>query len=386
METKPKVLIMIAAEQISGPGKGVLQLVEHAAASGFEYVLCNFDRKTHSVGEFVSEAQRRKLDLRLLRQRTALDPALIVQARRLVQNHDIEIIQTHGYKSNTIGFLLRILCRRPWIGFAHGFIEVGWKNRLYNRIERLVLRRADRVVAVSGAMKELLVRHGIGAHKVRVIHNAIAPRESIPGASGLEVRQRHGIAPSDKVVGVFGRLNPEKGQRVLLKALETTVRSVQGVKVLIVGDGQDRVALEEFCRRRGLSNHVLFLGYRKDIPDYYGAIDLLVQPSFSEGSPNTVLEAMSFGVAVLATAVGGVPEIIQNGNGVMVPPNDPDALASKMIELLADPMFRREIGEKGRSSLYPRFSADTRVREIVGLYDELLTERSTTRSSCKSAW
>jgi glycosyltransferase involved in cell wall biosynthesis len=386
MDTKPKVLIMIAAEQISGPGKGVLQLVEHAAASGFEYVVCNFDPKGHPVGEFVHEARRKKLNLRLLKQRAALDLNLIVKARRLVREYDVSVIQTHGYKSNTIGFALRMLCRRPWIGFAHGFIDDSKKNRLYNRIERWALRRADRVVAVSESMKALLVRHGVSADSVRVIHNAIAPNESVPSASGEEIRRQHGIASDEKVIGVIGRLNPEKGQTVFLNAMEQTVRNVSRVKALIIGDGQDRAMLEELCRGRGLSDHVLFLGYRKNIADYYQAIDLLVQPSFSEGSPNTVLEAMSFGVAVLATAVGGVPEIIQGGNGMLVPPNDPDALAKKMIELLSDEALRRAIGAKGRSSLYPRFSADTRVREIVGLYDELISGRTTTQGSRKVAW
>jgi glycosyltransferase involved in cell wall biosynthesis len=385
MATKPKVLIMIAAEQISGPAKGVLQLVEHAAA-GFEYIVCNFQPKNQSVGEFVDEAQRKQLNLQLLRQRTVLDPNLVVQAHRLIRKHDIDIIQTHGYKSNAIGFFLRMLCRRPWIGFAHGFIDDSRKNRLYNRIERWALRRADRVVAVSASLKELLVRHGVAAHKIRVIHNAIAPNESLPSASREEIRRRHGIAANESVVGVFGRLNPEKGQHVFLKALETTVRSVQDVRALIVGDGQDRGLLEEWCRARGLSDRVLFLGYRKNIADYYQAIDLLVQPSFSEGSPNTVLEAMSAGVAVLATTVGGVPEIIQSGNGIMVPPNDPDALAERMIELLSDAALRRAIGAKGRSSLYPRFSADTRVREIVGLYHELLSGQTNTQGSRKVAW
>jgi glycosyltransferase involved in cell wall biosynthesis len=219
-----------------------------------------------------------------------------------------------------------------------------------------------------------------------VIHNAIAPNESVPIATGDEVRRRHGIASNERVVGVLGRLNPEKGQQVFLKAMETTLRSVHGVKALIVGDGQDRNMLEELCRARGLGDHVLFLGYRTNIADYYQAIDLLVQPSFSEGSPNTVLEAMSFGVPVLATAVGGVPEIIQGGNGMMVPPNDADALAKKMIELLSDAALRRAIGAKGRSGLYPRFSADTRVREIVGLYNELLSGRTTTEGTGKVAW
>ena len=155
MNIKPRVLIMIATEQIGGPGKGVLQFLEHAPAGTFEYVLCNFDPKNHPVGQFVHEARRRKLNLRLLKQRVTLDPHLIIQARRVIREHDINLIQTHVYKASTIGFFLKLFCRLPWIGFAHGFIEESRKLRFYNRIDRLVLRRADRIVAVSNSMKAL---------------------------------------------------------------------------------------------------------------------------------------------------------------------------------------------------------------------------------------
>jgi glycosyltransferase involved in cell wall biosynthesis len=379
MNIKPRVLIMIATEQIGGPGKGVLQFLEHAPAGTFEYVVCNFDPKNRPAGQFVHEAWRKKLNLRMLRQRVTLDPHLIVQARRVIREHDINLIQTHGYKSNTIGFFLQLLCRRPWIGFAHGFIEDNWKVRFYNRIERLVLRRADRIVAVSNSMKALLTQHGVAAPKVRVIHNAIDPNEIVPSTSGKEIKQRYGLTSDQKVIGVIGRLNPEKGQLIFLRAMEKTARSFPGVKALIIGDGQDRAMLEAFCRERGLSDHVVFSGYQEKIADLYQVLDLLVLPSLSEGLPNTVLEAMSFGVPVLATAVGGVPEIIRDGNGMMVPPNDPGALAERMIELLRDDALRQAIGLKGKNSLYPRFAPDNRARQIVGLYEELLSNRAKLR-------
>jgi glycosyltransferase involved in cell wall biosynthesis len=219
-----------------------------------------------------------------------------------------------------------------------------------------------------------LTQHGVAAHKIRVIHNAVDPNDTVPKTSGKEIRQRYGLTLDHKVIGVIGRLNPEKGQMIFLRALEKTARSVPGVKALIIGDGQDRAMLEGFCREKALSDHVVFLGHQEKIADYYQVLDLLVLPSFSEGLPNTVLEAMSFGVPVLATAVGGVPEIIQNGNGIMVPPNDPEALAERMIEFLGDEALRQAIGSKGKNSLYPRFAPDYRVRQIVNLYEELLTD------------
>ena len=375
MNLKPRVLIMIATGEIGGPGKGVLQLLKHAPAGAFEYVLCNFQVRNRSTGHFVEEALRRALNLRLLEQRFPFDPQLIIQARRLIREYDVNLVQTHGYKSNTIGFFLQLLCGLPWIGFAHGYIDDNWRNRLYNRIDRLVLRRADRIVAVSESMKALLIGHRVSAHKIHAIHNAVEPSGMVLTTSAQETRRRHGLTPAQKVIGVIGRLSSEKGQMVFLRAMEKTAQSVPGVKALIVGDGQDRPMLEAFCRQKGLSEHVVFVGHQEKIADYYQALDLLVLPSLSEGLPNAVLEAMSFGVPVLATAVGGVPEVVQNGNGVMVPPNDPGALAESMIELLRHDALRRAMGVKGQNSLHPRFTPDARVQRIISLYEELLSGR-----------
>jgi glycosyltransferase involved in cell wall biosynthesis len=235
-------------------------------------------------------------------------------------------------------------------------------------------------------MKALLIQHGIAAQKIRVIHNAIDPGEATPGTSGEGIRQRCGLTSDQKVIGVIGRLNTEKGQLVFLKAMEDTVRAYPNVKALIVGDGQDRAMLEGFCKEKGLSNHVMFLGYQEKVADYYQVLDLLVSPSLSEGLPNTVLEAMSFGVPVVATAVGGVPEIIQNGNGVMTPPNDPGALSQKIIELLGNDTLRQAIGLKGKNSLYPRFAPDNRVRQIVHLYEEVLSDRAPAQTTNRTVW
>lgn len=373
---KPKVLIMIATDPIGGPGKGLLQFLDHAPGEALEYVLCNFDVKNRPFGQFIQEARRRDLNLTLLKQRGMIDPGLILQARRIVLNHGIDLIQTHGYKSNLLGFLLSRFCRRPWVGYAHGYTDDNGKIRLYNGVDRTVLRFADRVVAVSDATRALLIRSGVREEKIRLIYNAIDLPDATPTLDAAEIRRRHGIGEKEKVIGVIGRLNPEKGQRVFLKAMERIVRPYPQWKGLIIGDGRDRSMLERQCQENGLDKAVIFAGYREDMANYYQFLDLLVLPSLSEGLPNTVLEAMSFGIPVLASAVGGVPEVLKDGNGVLVPPNDPDTLAERMIEMLRDDPARKKIGLKGRSSLHPRFSPDHRAGRIIGLYHELLANRS----------
>ena len=376
---------MIATHDIGGPGKGVLQFLNHAPAGAFEYVLCNFEVKHASPGPFVDEAQRRRLNLRLLKQRFPFDPRLIIQARRVVREHGINVVQTHGYKSNTIGFFLRLLGGLPWIGFAHGYIDDNWRNRLYNRIDRLVLRRADRIVAVSGSMEASLIQSGVAADRICVIHNAVEPSRRATTTPADELRRRHNLTQAQRVVGVIGRLSPEKGQMIFLKAMEKVAAHLPEVKALIIGDGRDRSLLEKFCHEKGLSDRVLFSGHQERVADYYGIIDLLVLPSLSEGLPNTVLEAMSFSVPVLATAVGGVPEVIQDGNGVVVPPNDPEALSEKMIELLKNDAMRRAMGLKGQQSLHPRFAPEKRVQRIVGLYEEALSRRAEAQARSNAA-
>lgn len=374
---KPKVLIIIATQEIGGPGKGVLQFLKHAPAGAFEYVLCNFDVKNVPAGQFVDEAGRRKLNLSLLRQRFPFDPQLIVQARRLAREREINVVQTHGYKSNTIGFFLRLLCGLPWIGFAHGYIDDNSRrSRLYNRIDRSVLRRADRVVAVSESMKALLTQYGLSEDKIRVIHNAIDPADTAAGMSAQETRRSHGLTHTQRIIGVVGRLSPEKGQIIFLRAMEKVAARLPEVKALIIGDGRDRPMLEEFCREKRLGNHVLFLGHQERIGDYYQLLDLLVSPSLSEGLPNNLLEAMSFGVPVLATAVGGVPEVIHDGNGMIVPPNDSAMLAEKMIELLENGPLRRTMGLTGQKTVHARFAPEKRAQRIVNLYAEVLPPRA----------
>ncbi len=374
---KPRVLILIATDPIGGPGKGLFQFLDHFSAQGGYYVLSNFFLKDRPIGQFVEEAQRRELNLLLLNQRARIDPGLVFQARRIACSHDINLVQTHGHKTHLIGFFLHAVWGTPWIAFAHGYIQGDWKVRLYNWVDRSVLRSADRIVTVSDSMTRLLVeQHHVRPDKIRLIHNAVEP-DAAAHSTEAEVRARHAISPHAKVVGVIGRLSPEKGQLIFLKAMKIAIQACPDVKALLVGDGEDRALLEQYVRDNGLTDYVVFTNYRENVAEYYRILDLLVLPSISEGLPNVVLEAMSCGVPVLATSVGGVPEILDGTNGVLVPPGDSDALAQHMIELLGNDSLRARLGVEGRRSLHPRFSPEHRARQIIAVYQELLSHPDT---------
>ena len=371
---KPRVLIIISTLSIGGPGKGVFQFLKYADRNRFDYLLCSIDIKDRPTGEFIKQAVSKRLNIELLHQHFRFDPSLIWQARDLVTKNDINIIQTHGYKESVSGFFLKKICKKPWIGFAHGYTNENIKVRLYNKLDSLALRAPDIVVTVSNSLKNFLANSGISERKIRIIYNAIDKDELKPDLSAGEVRNQYSIRNGDKLVGVIGRLSPEKGQAVFLHAFRKVAEKVPFAKAIIIGDGQDRERLMNFCSDNGLRDRVIFAGYQNNIANFYQILDLLVLPSFNEGLPNVVLEAMAFRIPVIATSVGGVPEVITDGlNGLLVPPGNSDIMAEKIIELQGNDKGGETIRENAYQSLYPRFSPEHRAQQILTLYEELLS-------------
>jgi len=371
---KPHVLIIISTSSIGGPGKGVFQFLKYADRGSFDYLLCSIDIGNKPKGEFIKEAVSKGLNIELLHQHFKFDPSMIWQARDIITKNDINIIQTHGYKESVLGFFLKKICKKPWIGFAHGYTNENIKVRLYNKLDSLALRAPDIVVTVSNPLKGFLVDSGISEKKIRIIYNAIDKDELKPDLSAGEVRNQYGIRNGDKLVGVIGRLSPEKGQAVFLHAFRKVAEKVPFAKAIIIGDGQDRERLMNFCSDNGLRDRVIFAGYQNNIANFYQILDLFVLPSFSEGLPNVVLEAMAFRIPVIATSVGGVPEVITDGlNGLLVPPGNSDIMAEKIIRLQGNDKGGETIAENAYRSLFPKFSPEHRAQQILTLYEELLS-------------
>ena len=371
---KPNVLIIISTSIIGGPGKGLFQFLKYVKENHLDYILCSFYLKNRPKGEFIEQAEKKQLNLWLLYEHFRFDPSLIWQARKLVQEKGINIIQTHGYKENVLAFFLKGVCKKPWIGFAHGYTNENAKVRFYNKLDRLALRYPDIVVTVSNRLKNLLIESGVPESKVRVIYNAIDKDELRPNLTTEEVRTKYGIKQGEKLLGVVGRLSPEKGVEVFLQAFKKAISHIPSLRGIIVGDGKEKEKLINFCSENGLKDKVIFTGYQNNIANFYQIMDLLVLPSFSEGLPNVVLEAMAFKIPVIATSVGGVPEIIKDGeNGLLAPPGNPDILTEKILQLLKDDNRLKTLGENGYRSLYPKFSIESRALRIFSLYQELLS-------------
>jgi glycosyltransferase involved in cell wall biosynthesis len=304
--------------------------------------------------EYVELADAGPLDLRLPRR-----VASVLRERKPL------VVQTHSYRTTAIVWLLRLAgVRLPWIAVQHGATAQDLKVRVYHWLDRRLAARADRIVIMSERHRAAWARQ---AAKVRVIHNAVIPLAS---AGPSDWATPAGARP---VFGVVGRLSLEKGVDVFLHACDALRRRGRTFSALVVGDGPELERLLALRSELGLSDVVTFQPSTPAVRSVYAAVNALVIPSRSEGLPNVLLEALAEDLPVVATAVGGVPEVLRDPMaGLVVPPEDPGALADAMLRVIdvAGAPGARE----ARQACVERFSLDARARAHVALYRELVAE------------
>ena len=367
------ILCIIETDIIGGPGKGILQLLKAFEDTDIHLYICGYSgRNIKRQCEFKKAVLSGGYFFLELYERFRFDPSTFAQARQLMVDYKIDIIQTHGYKGNALAYVLHKNHDVPWVSFVHGWTNEDFKIRVYNALDRWLLRFPDRIIAVSQAMKRHLENCGLQSEKISVVPNAVVPLLA-PKDSRERIRITYGISSSSPLIGVIGRLSPEKGQLDFLKALQHVAREIPVVRALIIGDGPDRRTLENFSVQHSLSSFVIFAGYQTNIAEIYAALDLVVMPSLSEGMPNVALEAMACSKPIVATGVGGVPEVIQHDRtGILVPPADPEEMAKQILFLLKNFGRCRELTENGKQDVAERFSLQARIQRIHGIYEDLI--------------
>jgi glycosyltransferase involved in cell wall biosynthesis len=284
-----------------------------------------------------------------------------------------DVLCCHGYKADLLG---RPAARRagiPAVAVSRGWTGETFRVRLYERLDRFHLRWMDRVVCVSEAQAQKVRRCGVRAGRVSVIANAVDPeRFADPDPRARTKLHRHFRTPRSRVVGAAGRLSPEKGFDVLVAAAERVLAKDPSVGFVVFGEGRCRADLLRQVSAAGLGGAFVLGGFRADLDRLIPHLDLLVLPSHTEGLPNVVLEACAAGVPVVATAVGGTPEVIEDGvSGLLVPPGNPDALADRIGEALASEERLRELGFQGRQRVLERFSFAAQAERYLALFGAL---------------
>jgi glycosyltransferase involved in cell wall biosynthesis len=299
----------------------------------------------------------------------------ILGIRRLLRERRFDLIHSFLYRSHCAARLARLslALQTPLISSERGLCDN--RSRIILYVNRLTSRWSDRILAVSEAVRDRAVqRDRIHPSKVMVIRNGIEAPEPNPDA-GKRLRRTLRIHQSEVVFLLLGRLHREKGPDLFLQAL-VRLEALSGSRAwraIIVGSGPEFNNLEQSAAALGIRDRVMFAGARRIVGPWIEASDVLVLPSREEGLPVAALEAMVRRKPVIATAVGGTPEIVSDPlTGLLVPPEDPTALAKALTRLLLDEKSRLEMGEEAMKKARSEFSIDRMVNEILGLYEQFV--------------
>lgn len=305
----------------------------------------------------------------------AWDPRPASQLARLLDEHGIDILHTHDHRSNLIGlFATR---RRPTLRVAtlHQPLRRHWWLRHWELVDEWVVQRFDRVLPVADAIREEFVRkHPRMSDRTITVLNGVDPKRFAGPADAAAVRDEFGVPRNALLCVNVGRFQADKNLAGLLDAARLVADRAPNVFWLLAGQGPLEQALRDRCRRLGLNERVRFAGFRQDVPRILAAADVFVVASTSEGLSVAILEAMAAGRPVVATRVGGTPEVVQDGVcGLIVEPEQPAALAEAVLTLAADALRRAALGARARERVSAEFTVQRMVQRFERIYAELLS-------------
>ena len=372
-----RVVVLMEANSVTGPAKNVIEFARRSsrpsAAGSLDVSLIAFVRGDERQNAFVTAARETGLTVDVIHERFAFDLGILAQLRRILLLRRPDIIQTHAVKSHFLVWLLRLFRQYRWIAFNRGYTRENLKVLSYNQLDRLSLPVADRVVTVCEAFARDLRRKGISGGNIVVRHNMVASFQRSAPEEVAGLRRSWQIPPEVSVLLAVGRLSPEKGHGDLLQAISRlrTMRLSRRFRLLIVGEGPERNAIGRKITTLGLADVVTLAGHQADMRPYYSMAEVLVLPSHSEGSPNVLLEAMAAGVATVATRVGGVPEIVKQGEtGLLVESGRPEELAEAVARLLQDEPLRRRIADAALKVVL-QYDPEHYCEFLIGVHREL---------------
>lgn len=385
-----RILAIMEAGSLTGPAKNLLCFCRwlhtaEGARTGLGVTIATFDRnaRAQESDSFISAARTSGIRTHVIRERFRFDLGVLPQVRRIIVELEPNIIQTHNNKSHLLVRLLPELRRnRLWFAFHHGDAHTNLKQRVYNHVDRVTLRSADRVVSVCEAFSPRLVACGVKPERILILHNAATP---VPRTSDVEREQLRGelrIGSHEAIIVSIGRLSQEKGHADLLRALAQMRAISREWKLVIVGAGPERQALGRLAGTLGIDARVLFAGFQADVSRFYAVADVFALASHSEGSSNVLLEAMMARVPIAATRAGGTPEIVlDQRTGLLVPVADPQALGSAIARLLSEPKLASQLADAAFSRAEQEFSVGRYMGRLVGFYADAL-QQSNERTKC----
>lgn len=362
--------IIEGGQHAGGAEQNLLTLIKVMDKTQYKIKICLLKQSD------ILEDAFKKLDIQFFVLNTAgrWDIFSCVKLAWFMLREKIKIAHSCLYVSNTVGRMAAILTGVPIIiAWEQGQI-LGQPSARHYKIDGILAKFSDCIVACSKACKEAIIKkEGIPSGKIRVIYNCVDLDKFNALSDSSASRKRLGIGPDEILIGNISSLNNKiKGQEHIIRAMPQIVRAYPKTKLILVGEGRSKSDFVDIIKSLNIEDKVIFTGFRSDISEIANALDLYVCSSNWEGLGISMLEVMSFKKPVIATRVGGIPEVVTEGRtGFLVPPKDADSIAQAVISLLADRERMRQMGEAGYERVKSNFSSEIIIKEIEGLYKEL---------------
>jgi glycosyltransferase involved in cell wall biosynthesis len=390
-----KIVSLIEAATVNAVAKGAIDYIrtsrQLAEQSGdvetVEGTFITFDRRLdyrETPNEFVLASRAAEIEINVIPERRRFDLSVIPKLRALIEQRQPDLVVTHSVKSHFVMWRSGLAKKYPWLAFHHGYTTTDRKMRIYNRLDRWTLPKADQILTVCHAFaRQLAEITRIPVERILVQHNAVRPRPAPPAQAVEALRERLGIAGDESVILSIGRLSREKAQADLIAAFNQLCEQYQDLncKLVIVGDGPERAQLELAAQTSPAANRIVLAGCTNNVQPFYALANIFALPSRSEGSPNVLLEAMAAGVPVVAATVGGVPEIVVNEeSALLVDARNPSSLAAAIARVLRSRELEQRLMANARDLVTTKYQPELYARNLTRIYGSVIEARRATEA------
>ncbi len=364
-----KVLHLRSSGGMLGAESVIIEIAKHSARFGYQSIVGAIKNENDPVPEFMRVANDHHIEAVLFEGRKSLDLSLIRRIKKYIKQEQIDIVHCHGYKEDFYGVFAA--ADIPKVATNHLWKRTTTKSSIYALLDALLLRFFDQVFGVSDEIVQEMSRLHI-KNPVKIANGVDLKRfmNIVPPPS---LYQELNIKTNQRILGMISSLTPEKGHGVAIQAIQNIVREYPHVKLLIIGDGILGVELQQQVKEQGLNDHVVFLGKRMDIPDILSIIDIFLLPSYKEGLPMALLEAMAAGKAVIASRVGeNAQVVIPHKTGMLIEAGDVGQLKSAIMELLLDKKLIQMLGQNARIKIKEQYSSEKMAEDYCDNYSKCI--------------
>ena len=370
---KKKVLQLISSIGFFGAENVIAELVTELAASEFEPIIGVIRNLKNPHLELIDFARKNNIESVIFEAQRQFDLQTIASIRNFIKGNNVDIVQTHGYKSNFYAIFAALFENVHLLATCHPWIKTSRRGKAYAKIDKLLLKKFSRIVAISDQVKKEILDAGIPDNKISIIDNGINLLRFEEQFDTKEIRKQFGIPLESQVIGTVGRLDLEKGHHILLEAAKIVIQKNPSTFFVIVGDGYLKNDLKSRAEQLKIEDHILLPGIIKEVPKILSVFDVFVLPSLTEGLPMALLEAMAAKKPVIASRVGAIPKvIIDNETGILIKPGNANELSKAVIDLLQDKFKADLITKNAYNKIVQEFSSSRMAKQYINIYENML--------------